>query len=548
MNTTSYVSYMNSLLNESSSGTVDFISRLFASTLVGYQAQGGSPTFSNTFVGYQAGLGSVSTNSIGIGVSVAANSGSNVGNVIVGNMAAIYSASANRNVILGTAAATALSGDENTLIGYSNSPSTVASQSIAIGAYSTVNGSCHVLIGASNASYNTSNSITLGAYITESNNASNITVGNHIQNSGNQSLILNTRHSLANPFINTSNDIINIQDRFLGFTCNNAYAMKFVADAFVVQTSSGEIDLLNGNNGGGGWTNDIHHIIGSCSPIEEVYAGIETTFPETVYAAKDFIVEGELLVMGGICYGGLVTPNHIFEGNVSLCNDLLVIGSATFCNNVNLVGSNTIVNNCNLSYYLDKITQVGTFFDSNVTCGDSNQVYADLGITFEESVHTLCNMVIDGQLHVKGGICFGGLHAVQEPLLRTVQIEFGNFPYTYAVNPFLQTIDVSVTFDVQTAGNQCTIELLLFGQQCASLAWTPATTHAAVFEANIMKFNQSVAHVASRIIPSGQHAVLSNTVVSNLNWTTSQEVLVRLSANTTANNILGKNFKVIVSS
>jgi hypothetical protein len=538
---------MNSLLNESSSSSTDLISRLFASTLVGYQAQGGSPTFSNTFVGYQAGLGSLSTNSIGIGVSVAANSGSNVGNVIVGNMAAVYSASANRNVILGTGAATALSGDDNTLVGYSNSPSAVATQSISIGAYSAVNGSCHVLIGASNASYNTSNSITLGAYNTESNNSSNITIGNHIQNSGNQSLILNTRHSLGNPLINTSNDIINIQDRFLGFTCNNAYAMKFIADAFVVQTSSGEVDLLTGG-GGGGWINDIHHIIGSCSPIEEVYAGIETTFPETVYAAKDFIVEGELLVMGGICYGGLVTPNHIFDGNVTLCNDLLVVGNATFCNDVNLVGSNTVVDNCNLSYYLDKITQVGTFFDSNVTCGDSNQLYADLGITFEESVHTLCNMVVDGQLHVKGGICFGGLHAVQEPLLRTVHIEFGNFPYAYVTNPFLQTIDVSLSFDVQTVGNPCTIEILLFGQICSSLTWTPSTTHAAVLEANIMKFSPSVAHVASRVMPSGQNAILTNSVVSNLNWNSSQQVLVRLSANTDANSISGKNFKVLVSS
>jgi hypothetical protein len=545
MNSTSYVSYMNSLLNESSSSTVDLVSRLFASTLVGYQAQGGNPTFSNTFVGYQAGLGSLSTNSIGIGVSVAANSGSNSGNVIVGNMAAVYSVSASRNVILGTAAATALSGDENTFVGYSNSPAAVASQCISIGAYSAVNGSHHIVIGASNASYGTSNSITLGAYNTESNNSDNISIGNHIQNSGNQSLILNTRRSIVNPLINTSNDIINIQDRILGFTCNNAYAMSIVADALVVQTSSGIVDLLNINNG---WTNDVHHIIGSCSPIEEVYAGIETTFPETVHAAKDFIVEGELLVMGGICYGGLVTPNHIFEGNVTLSNDLLVVGNATFCNDVNLVSSNTVVDNCNLSYYIEKISQVGTFFDSNVTCGDSNEVYADLGITFEDSVHTLSNMVVEGQLHVKGGICFGGLHAVQEPLLRTVHIDFSDFPYAFVANPFLETIDVSLTFDVETAGSVCTIELLLFGQLCASLAWTPATTHAAIYEANIMKVSQSEAHVASRMIPSGQNAVLTNTNVSNLNWNTSQEVRVRLSVSTDATHITGRSFKVLVSS
>lgn len=546
MNSTSYVSYMNSLLNESSSSSVDLISRIYASTLVGYQAQGGAPTFSNTFVGYQAGLGSLATNSIGIGVSVAANSGSNTGNVIVGNMAAVYSSSANKNVILGTAAATALTGDENTLIGYSNSPSSVSFQSISIGAYSTVNGFCHVLVGASNASFNTSNSITIGAFNTESNNANNITMGNNIFNTGNQCLILNTLHASNNPLVNTSNGIINIQDRFLGFSSNNGYAMKFVADSLVVQTNAGEIDLLASN---GGWVNDIHHIIGSCSPIEEVYAGIETTFPETVYAAKDFIVEGELLVMGGICYGGLVTPHHIFEGNVSLCNDLLVRGNATFCNDVTLFGSNTIVDNCNLSYYLDKITQVGVFFDSNVTCGDSNQVYADLGITFEESVHTLSNMVVDGQLHVKGGICFGGLHAVQEPLLRTVHIGFDNgFPYTYNLNPFLQTIDVFVTFDVQVAGNPCTIEMLLFGQLCSALTWTPATTQSGYFEASIIRYTDSTARVCSRLMPSQQHGIIANTSVSNVNWNSSQEVRVRLSASTTANNIAGKSFRVLVSS
>jgi len=537
---------MNSLLNESAGSSIDLISRLFASTLVGYQAQGGSPTFSNTFVGFQAGLGSLATNSIGIGVSVAANSGTNIGNVIIGNMAAVYSTSANRNVILGTAAATTLYGDENTLIGYCNSPASVAFQSVSIGSYTTVNGFCHVLVGASNASYGTSNSITIGAYNTESNNANNLTMGNNIYNTGNTCLILNTLYSSNNPLINASNDIINIQDRLLGFSCNSGYAMKLVADTLVVQTTSGEINLLASNNGG--WTNDIHHIIGACSPIEEVYAGIETTFPETVYAAKDFIVEGELLVMGGICYGGLVTPNHIFDGNVSLCNDLLVRGNATFCNDVTLSGSNTMVDNCNLSYYLDKITQVGTFFDSNLTCGDSNEVYADLGITFEESVHTMCNMVVEGQLHVKGGICFGGLHAVQEPLLRTVHISFGGFPYTYNANPYLQTIDVFVAFDVLVAGNPCTIELLLFGQICSTLTWTPASTHAGIFEANIIRYTDTIANMISRLTLSGQNGLVANASVSNVNWNSSQEIRVRLSANTVANDISGRNFRVLVSS
>jgi hypothetical protein len=528
-------SYMNSLLNESSSGTSDFISRLFASTLVGYQAQGGNPTFSNTFVGYQAGLGSLATSSIGIGVSVAINSSNNVDNIVIGNLSGMYTASANRNVILGNAAANALQGDENVLIGYKNSDSANTSQSVSIGCYTTVNGTCHVNIGASNAGYGSSNTITLGSHIMESNCSCNITIGNNITNTGNRCLFLNTRRPRVEPLVNTQDDVINIQDRVLGSNNNSRYAMKLVADSVIVQTVNGDIDLLAGGGNTGG--QNIHHIIGSCKPIEQVYEGVDTTFPETVVASKDFIVEGELLVMGGICYGGIVSPNHIFDGNVSLCNDLLVRGNATFCNDVYLF------NNSNLSSYLDKITQIGAFFDDNVSCGDPNTLYDDVGITFEDSVRSMCNMIIDGKLHVKGGICFGGLHAVQEPLWRTAHQSFGGFPYSFGVNPFLQTIDVMISFEA--VGTDVTLELLLYGQSCALVTTSIQNSSQAIFEASIIKKNQTEGHVAVRVSPSGYNSIVVNSNVININWNSTQEVRVR---SVGTGSVTGHSFRVTVSS
>ena len=535
MNSGSYVSYMNSLLNENSAGgTNDFVSRLFASTLVGFQAQGGNPTFSNTFVGYQAGLGSVATSSIGIGVSVAVNSSNNIDNIVIGNSAGMYSASANKNVILGNYAANALQGDENVLIGYKNSESAKTFQSVSIGCYTTVNGTCHVNIGASNVGYGSSNTISLGSHINESNNSCNISIGNNITNTGNRCLFMNTQRPRADPLVNTQDDVINIQDRFLGSNNNNRYAMKLVADSVIVQTADGDIDLLAGGGNTGG---NIHHIIGSCKPIEQVYVGVDTTFPETVVASKDFIVEGELLVMGGICYGGIVSPNHIFDGNVSLCNDLLVRGNATFCNDVYLF------NNSNLSSYLDKISQISAFFDDNVSCGDPNTVYDDVGITFEDSIRSMCNMVIDGKLHVKGGICFGGLHAVQEPLLRTAHKSFGGFPYSFGVNPFLQTIDVKISFEA--VGTDVTLELLLYGQSCALVTTSIQNNSQAHFEASIINKSQTEGHVTVRLSPSGYNCIVVNSNVTNINWNSTQEVRVR---SVGAGSVVGRSFRVTVSS
>ena len=536
MNSGSYVSYMNSLLNDSSSTTSDFVSRLFSSTLVGFQAQGGNPTSSNTFVGYQAGLGSLATSSIAIGVSVAVNSSNNVDNIVVGNLAGMYTASANRNVILGNSAANALQGDENVLIGYKNSESANTFQSVSIGCYTTVNGTCQINIGASNAGYGSSNTISLGCHIVESNSSCNITIGNNITNTGNRCLFLNTRRPRVDPLVNTQDDVINIQDRFLGSNNNSRYAMKLVTDSIIVQTADGDIDLLAGGGNSGGSQN-IHHVIGSCKPIEQVYEGVDTTFPETVVASKDFIVEGELLVMGGICYGGIVSPNHIFDGNVSLCNDLLVRGNATFCNDVYLF------NNSNLSSYLDKISQIGAFFDDNNSCGDPNTVYDDVGITFEDSVRSMCNMVIDGKLHVKGGICFGGFHAVQEPLLRTAHQSFGGFPYSFGVNPFLQTIDVMISFEA--VGTDVTLELLLYGQSCALVAASIPNTSQAIFEASIIKKTQTEGHVAVRVLPSGYNCIVVNSIVTNINWNSTQEVRVR---SVGAGSVVGRSFRVTVSS
>lgn len=539
MYTNSYGSYMNSLLNDGSSG-IDLISRVFSSTLVGYQAQNASPTYSNTIIGYQAGFTYTGSRTVAVGLGAIAYGGGGVDNIAIGTYAGCNITNASRNVLIGGFAGASIVGGENVAVGFSNTTNLNTSliQSVSVGSFTETSGCNLVCIGASNTLVNTSNCIMVGTNNADSG-TNNMLIGNNLQNIGMNCLILNTKHIAGNRFTNASNDIINLQDRILGYPDpTTGYAIKLIADSFVVQTLQGDVDILAGGGGGGG---SVHHVIGACSPIEDVYAGIGTTFTETLCATSNFIIEGQLLVMGGICYGGLVSPNHTFEGNVSLCNDLLVRGNATFCNSVTVLAAQTMVDNCNLSYYINKISQVATFFDSNITCDDSNAVYAGVGVTFDDTLHAASNLVVDGQLHVKGGICFGGLHAVQEPIMRVAQLVTTGFPYVFSVNPLLQTVDVDVAGSA-TAG-AITIEFRLAGQVVANFQWTQAAPGNIFTRAIILNVDSTSARAVVYMHGSAGEQFMQNSLVANMNWLASQQLSV-----TSTGSITGNFFRLTVSS
>lgn len=542
MYTNSYGSYMNSLLNDGSTG-IDLISRVFASTVVGFQAQNGSPTYSNTIIGYQAGLTYTGNRTVAVGVGAIAYGGRGNDNIAIGTYAGCNVKSASRNVLVGSYAGASITGDDNIAIGFSNTSKAKTSlvQSVSLGSYTQTSGRNLVCIGASNTVTDASESIVVGTHNIDSGNQ-NIVIGKNVVNSGANCLILNTKHIVGGELFNANNNIINIQDRILGFDDPTAgYALKLVAESFIVQTANGDVDILAGGGGQGGGVPTIHHILGECSPIEDVYAGIGTTFTETLCATSNLIIEGQLLVMGGICYGGIMSPTHIFDGDVSLCNDLLVRGNATFCNNVKVIATKTSVDNCNLSYYIDKISQVATFFDTNVNCDDSVAVYAGVGVTFDDTLHAASNLVVDGQLHVKGGICFGGLHAVQEPIMRVAQLVTSGFPYVFAVNPLLQTVDVDIA-GTATAG-AITIVFSMAGQQVASFQWTQAAPCALYARAIIIKINDTSARamVYTQMYPGEQ--LIQNTLVNNMNWSGAQQVSV-----TSTGAVTGNLFRLTVSS
>lgn len=509
--TTSATSSMNGLLNESfsSGSSTDLITRIFASTLVGYQAQSGTPTYSNTVVGYEAALSSTRmVGNVVMGVRAGALNGPNWENVIIGNLAAQNSAAASSNVVIGNhAAANNLAGAANVLLGFSNATAQ-ANQSVSIGAYSRADGNGVVAVGYNNVSAG-GGSITLGADVSNSN-ADTIVIGRSIVNTGTHCAILKTNH--AGTFCNTQNNLINIQDRFIGsnLTNSNAYGVQVNADSFVIQTASQTFDVLGLLQG-----TSIHHVVGSCADSNTLYQGVGTVLPETVRALSNVIIDGQLLVMGGICYGGLFEPQHVFEGDV------------TFCNSV-------YIHNCNLDYYLDKITQVGAFFDSNTACADSNAVLAGVGIAFDDTLHAKSNMVVDGQLHVRGGICFGGLRAVADPVVRIVHTSFGpaysaSRLFSHVVPAQIQAIDVDGGFSLGS-NESTTLSVSLYNQSLASLSFTSLSSSnlSGTLRLVIARASDTVAKASITAWDSTGASKTTTSTASNVNWLSTQTFSVSI--------------------
>jgi hypothetical protein len=501
---------MNGLLNESFSGgsSVDLITRIFASTLVGYKAQSGTPTYSNTVVGYEAGLSS--TRMVGnviMGVRAGALNGPNWENVIIGNLAGQNSAAASSNVVIGNrAAANNFAGSANVLLGFSNATAT-ANQSVSIGAYSRASGNSVVAMGYNNVS-DGGGSITIGADIYNSN-VDTIVIGRSIVNTGTHCAILKTNH--AGTFCNNKNNLINIQDRLVGSNVNNnIYSFQLNTDSFVIQTASQTFDVLGLLQG-----TSIHHVVGSCADSNSMYQGVGTVLPETVRALSNVIIDGQLLVMGGICYGGLFEPQHVFEGDV------------TFCNSV-------YIHNCNLDYYLDKITQVGAFFDDNTVCADSNAVLAGVGIAFDDTLHAKSNMMVDGQLHVRGGICFGGLHAVAEPVMRIVHTSFGpaysaSRLFNHVVPAQIQAFDVDGGFSMNS-NESTTLSVSLYNQSLASLTFSSLASSklSGTMRLVIARASDTVAKACITAWDSTGVSQTTASTASNVNWLSTQTFSVNL--------------------
>lgn len=502
---------MNGLLNESfNSGTsADLITRIFASTLVGYQAQSGTPTYSNTVVGYEAGLSSTRMlGNVVMGVRAGAINGPNLENVIIGNLAVQHSASASSNVVIGNrAAASNLIGSANVLLGFSNA-TTEANQSVSIGAFSKAAGDGGVAMGYNNVSLG-SNAISIGANVYSSNDDT-IVIGRSIVNTGTHCAILKTNHT--GTFCNAQNNLINIQDRFIGsnLTNSNTYGVQFNADAFFIQTASQTFDVLGLLAG-----TSIHHVVGECADSNSMYSGIGTVLPDTVHAMSNVIVEGQLLVMGGICYGGLFEPQHVFEGDV------------TFCNSV-------YIHNCNLDNYLNKITQVGAFFDSNLVCTDSNEVLAAVGIAFDDTLHAKSNMVVDGQLHVRGGICFGGLHAIVEPVLRIVHTSFGpaysaSRLFNYVMPAQIQAFDIDAGLNLGS-NTSTTLSVSLYNQSFTSLTFIspPSTILSASLRVLVARATDTVAKASLTAWDSTGFSQTATATASNVNWLSTQTFSVNI--------------------
>ncbi len=501
---------MNGLLNESfSSGTTaDLITRIFASTLVGYQAQSGTPTYSNTVVGYEAGLSSTRmVGNVVMGVRAGAINGQNLENVIIGNLAVQNSAGASSNVVVGNrAAANNLAGAANVLLGFSNA-TTVANRSVSIGAYSRADGNDVLAVGYNNVSLG-SGSVTLGADVYNSN-ADTIVIGRSIVNTGTHCAILKTNH--AGTFCNNQNNLINIQDRIVGSnTGSNVYGFKLNTDSFIIQTNSQTYDVLGMLQG-----TSIHHVIGQCADSNSLYGGIGTVMPETVRALSNVIIDGQLLVMGGICYGGLMTPQHVFEGDVTFCNDIYI-------------------HNCNLDYYLNTITQVGAFFDSNTVCADSNAVLAGVGIAFDDTLYAKSNMVVDGQLHVRGGICFGGLRAVAEPVMRIVHTSFGpaysaSRLFNHVVPAQIQAIDMDGSFSLNS-NESATLSMSLYNQSFTSLTFSSSASNdlSATLRILVARANDTVAKATITAWDSSGSSQTKTATASNVNWLSTQTFSVNI--------------------
>ena len=479
-------SYMNSILNDSI-GQIDVISRLFGSTLVGFYAQDNNPSYCNTYVGYESGAFSVAVNN-NVGVGYRAGACNNMvsspqvestDNVFVGSLAAYGAKRSSRNVIVGTLAGTQINGDNNVVIGYSNSTNATINTSVSVGSYVKLDGSLSVGIGCSN-TLMSSNSAVVGTYISDQSN-DNVIFGKNIANSGSRSVIIKTNHSGV--YSNLADDLINIQDRWISSnSSNNNYAVTLAADALLIQTTAASYNLMDylvpnpGNS-------TLHFVVGQPTPdLSIVSAGVNTIFPYTVQAASNFIVDGNLYVKGSIALGGINAPNPVFNGAVTMCNNLTV-----GCNL--LVGASNVVFNdfssCNLSHYLTKVTRP-------LQC-----------LHYQTTSASLSNPIFTTQL-------FGSNQSVD--IFLGVTLTNGN----YAVNVTLNDQSGFVLSNTNTAAS------------------TPA-----IMQMFIVRASDTTATSDCIWNVSGQNVVVATQSISQLNWLSTQTLSV-----TTSGAITGRVFKV----
>ncbi len=126
-----------------------------------------------------------------------------------------------------------------------------------------------------------------------------------------------------------------------------------------------------------------------------------------IYSQKDVGVTNDLYV------GNNAYFNQLFTAGVSTFNEATSFESA-----INFHENLCFIDGCNLQYYLNSlrhmdsvITDIANRFyedDSNLATL-SNEIYADVGTTFEETILAKSNVIIEGALIVKGKTLLQGI-------------------------------------------------------------------------------------------------------------------------------------------
>ena len=233
------------------------------STLVGYLAGEKNRGFFNTFVGRAAGqendsgasnvfMGNDAGNSNVSGnantfIGVGAGGGNILGddNIFMGLSSGEYNTTGKRNVFVGNYTGTRLNGMNNILIGFSSSTCNLlpnSSNNIGIGTGTQVFGYVNTAVGTNNFVVGKQTAV-FGNSIKDSGDSS-VLIGKNITNTGKSNIIIWTK---SNVLVNSNNNLINLNDRFVLGGDDGSSSFKLDADMFYIGNSNNNIDVTPSN-------------------------------------------------------------------------------------------------------------------------------------------------------------------------------------------------------------------------------------------------------------------------------------------------------------
>ena len=236
----------------------------FLSTFVGYLAGSKNTGMANTMLGYGSGqdndigasnvfisnfAGANNTSgdsSVFIGANAGASNVSGSDNLFIGTLAGSGNTTGSKNIMMGSSTGAQLNGIANILIGYGNSASFTtpySSCNISIGTSSRVVGNNNIMLG-NNSYANGVNSIVLGNNSTD-RTGNNILIGKNITSFGCNCLIMMTGITTSNPYVNYSNNVVNINNALFmskdSSTGQQSFSLQL--DNVVIGNSSNQIKI-----------------------------------------------------------------------------------------------------------------------------------------------------------------------------------------------------------------------------------------------------------------------------------------------------------------